>query len=114
MSPECLPLCSYDASMSDIRALALTCASEFHTLLRCAAGGRDHMQCCSRRGVSDNCLDVCNARVPDSLLSMAEECLPFIGNIVQCFEEGKKIMFIVNVCLSSTVGICIYYHNKIM
>lgn len=92
LTPDCLPLCSYDASMSDIRALALTCAHEFHTLLRCAAGGRDHRQCCGRRGVSENCLDVCNARVPDSLLSMAEECLPFIGNIVQCFEEGTEII----------------------
>lgn len=88
MNPTCLPLCTYDASMSDIRALAFACASEFHNLLRCAAGGRDHSACCTRRGVSESCLDICSARVPDSLLSMAENCLPYIGNIVQCFEEG--------------------------
>jgi len=84
-----MPLCSYDASMSDIRSLAFSCASEFHTILRCAAGGRDHTSCCLKRGVSDTCIDVCAARVPDSLLSMAENCLPFIGNIIQCFDEGN-------------------------
>lgn len=84
-----MPLCSYDASMSDIRTLAFACASEFHTILRCVAGGRDHSSCCSKRGVTDACLDVCTGKVPDSLKNLAENCLPFIGNIVQCFEEGE-------------------------
>jgi hypothetical protein len=84
-----MPLCTYDASMSDIRVLALACAPEFHTLLRCAAGGRDHSQCCERRGVTENCVGICGGRLPDSLLQMADGCLPFIGNIVQCFEEGN-------------------------
>ena len=75
--------------MSDIRVLALACAPEFHTLLRCAAGGRDHSQCCERRGVTENCVGICGGRLPDSLLQMADGCLPFIGNIVQCFEEGN-------------------------
>ncbi|ODM96583.1 Ig-like and fibronectin type-III domain-containing protein C25G4.10 [Orchesella cincta] len=111
MNPTCLPLCSYDASMSDIRSLAFACASEFHTLLRCAAGGRDHSACCTRRGVSENCLDICSARVPDSLLSMAENCLPYIGNIVQCFEEGTELIpgpveeFHSNLVTDSSVGL---------
>jgi hypothetical protein len=25
----------------------------------------------------------------DSLIATAASCIPFIGNIVQCFEEGK-------------------------
>jgi hypothetical protein len=74
--------------MSDIRALAFACASEFHTILRCAAGGRDHRDCCTKRGVTELCIDVCSARVPNSLKSMAENCMPFIGNIIQCFDEG--------------------------
>ncbi|VVD00454.1 unnamed protein product [Leptidea sinapis] len=37
----CMPLCSYDAKMSDLRTLAPLCAQEFHKLLRCGAGGTD-------------------------------------------------------------------------
>lgn len=36
----CMPLCSYDAKMSDLRTLAPLCAQEFHKLLRCGAGGQ--------------------------------------------------------------------------
>ncbi|KAH9635955.1 hypothetical protein HF086_015529 [Spodoptera exigua] len=35
----CMPLCSYDAKMSDLRMLAPLCAQDFHKLLRCGAGG---------------------------------------------------------------------------
>ncbi|XP_021960351.1 Ig-like and fibronectin type-III domain-containing protein 1 [Folsomia candida] len=92
LSPTCMPLCSYEASMSDIRTLAFACASEFHTILRCAAGGRDHSTCCAKRGVTESCIDVCSAKVPDSLKFVAENCLPFIGNIVQCFDSGTEII----------------------
>lgn len=36
----CMPLCSFDAKMSDLRTLAPLCAQEFHKLLRCGAGGK--------------------------------------------------------------------------
>lgn len=42
LSETCMPLCSYDASVKDVRALATMCAPHFHTLLRCGAGGRNH------------------------------------------------------------------------
>jgi len=42
LSELCLPLCSYNASILDVRALSVVCAPYFHTLLRCGAGGRDH------------------------------------------------------------------------
>jgi len=88
--------------MNDVRALAMLCAPEFHNLLRCAAGGRDHSTCCTRRGVADACVDLCAARVPDSLLVMADSCLPYIGNIVQCFEEGAfEFMFMSRVVVVS-------------
>ncbi|XP_046473967.1 Ig-like and fibronectin type-III domain-containing protein 2 isoform X1 [Neodiprion pinetum] len=84
----CMPLCTYDASMSDIRALASVCDSDFHKILKCAAGGRNHNDCCSRRGVPAGCMTLCSGVIVDSLISTATSCIPFIGNIVQCLEEG--------------------------
>lgn len=89
LSNVCLPLCSYDANMSDIKQLAVVCASEFHKLLRCGAGGRNHGACCERRGVPSNCLSICAGVIVNSLEETASHCIPYIGNIVQCFEEGR-------------------------
>lgn len=92
LSPACLPLCSYDASMNDIQALGGVCASEFSKLLRCGAGGRNHGPCCGRRGVPPECMPLCSGVVADSLLATAARCIPFIGNLVQCFEEGTGLL----------------------
>ncbi|XP_049803084.1 Ig-like and fibronectin type-III domain-containing protein 1 isoform X1 [Schistocerca nitens] len=92
LSESCLPLCSYDASMSDVRALAGVCGSELHKLLRCGAGGRNHGTCCMRRGVPPVCLPLCAGVVADSLIITATSCIPYIGNIVQCFEEGTGLL----------------------
>ena len=85
----CLPLCSYNANMSDIRTLAGVCVSELNKLLQCGAGGRNHGNCCARRGVPNACLSVCSGVIVESLIVTAGTCIPFIGNIVQCFEEGN-------------------------
>lgn len=87
----CIPLCSYDAKMSDIKLLAGVCGGDFHKILRCGAGGRNHASCCNRRGVPGNCLSLCNGVIVDSLLVTATTCVPYIGNIAQCFEEGKHV-----------------------
>lgn len=92
LSDVCLPLCSYNANMSDIRALAGVCVGELHKLLRCGAGGRNHGSCCARRGVPNACLSVCSGVIVDSLIATAGTCIPFIGNIVQCFEEGTGLL----------------------
>ncbi|KAG7312486.1 hypothetical protein JYU34_001998 [Plutella xylostella] len=84
----CMPLCAYDARMSDLRTLAPLCAQEFHKLLRCGAGGRNHEQCCARRGVPANCRGVCAG----ALGAGVNTCVPYIGNIVQCFEEGTGLL----------------------
>lgn len=90
LSEICLPLCSYDASMSQLKALAGICGNEFHKLIRCGAGGRNHISCCERRGVPLNCLPICTGVIGKSVTSSpASTCVPFIGNIVQCFEEGE-------------------------
>ncbi|KAL3272723.1 hypothetical protein HHI36_014185 [Cryptolaemus montrouzieri] len=88
----CLPLCSYDANMSDIKQLAGVCATEFNKLLRCGAGGRNHGACCERRGVPATCLSLCAGVIVDSLAHTASTCIPYIGNIVQCFEEGTGLL----------------------
>lgn len=85
----CMPLCSFNANMTDIRSLAPFCGTELHKLIKCGAGGRNHGACCTRRGVPSNCTPLCNGIVPDSMLSVAVNCASFIGNVVQCFEEGE-------------------------
>lgn len=92
LSNVCLPLCSYDASMVDMKNLAGICATEFHKLIRCGAGGRNHERCCSRRGVPSACISLCSGAIVDSLLATATTCIPYIGNIVQCFEEGTGLL----------------------
>ncbi|XP_041982407.1 Ig-like and fibronectin type-III domain-containing protein 1 isoform X2 [Aricia agestis] len=88
LSGVCMPLCSYDAKMSDLRTLAPLCTQDFHKLLRCGAGGRNHEQCCARRGVIPACRGVCSG-APSAAL---HTCVPYIGNIVQCFEEGTGLL----------------------
>nr|CAI5827663.1 unnamed protein product [Callosobruchus analis] len=88
----CLPICSYNAKMSEIKLLAGVCGAEFHKILRCGAGGRNHLSCCNRRGVPSGCLSICNGVIVDSLISTATSCVSYIGNIAQCFEEGTGFL----------------------
>lgn len=89
LSSSCMSLCSYDASMTKLKSLAGVCGPEFSKLVRCGAGGRNHSPCCSRRGVPAACLPLCSGVVIQSLAATATTCVPYIGNIVQCFEEGE-------------------------
>jgi hypothetical protein len=43
MSELCMTLCSYEARTRDFQTLSVVCSPYFHTLLRCGAGGRDHL-----------------------------------------------------------------------
>lgn len=88
LASVCMPLCSYDAKMTDLKALAPFCALDFNKLLRCGAGGRNHESCCSRRGVPSSCQGICAG----ALSAGVHTCIPYIGNIVQCFEEGTGIL----------------------
>lgn len=78
-----MPLCSYDIRMSDLQTLGSACLASIGAVVRCAAGGRDHSPCCTRRGVSKKCLPICKG-----ILSQATECISYAGNIIQCLEEG--------------------------
>lgn len=91
LNTVCFPLCSYDANMSDIKQLAGVCGPEFPKLIRCGAAGRNHNSCCARRGVSSSCIKLCAGVMTDSIIATATTCVPYIGNIVQCFEEGNTL-----------------------
>ncbi len=41
--------------MKKMRTLSQICASDLSKLVKCAAGGRDHLPCCQRRGVPTQC-----------------------------------------------------------
>lgn len=90
ISPGCMPLCDYNARMSHVRMLAATCASELSSLVRCAAGGRNHQPCCQRRGVPDSCMSLCAGSFSNQATPAV--CMPYIGNIMMCLEEGKTVL----------------------
>lgn len=88
IKPECMPLCTYDASLSQVQSLSSLCANDFSSLIRCAAGGRDHLPCCQKRGVPAQCQPLCQAVHQSSTGADFLSCLPSIGQVVLCFEEG--------------------------
>lgn len=85
---ECMPLCDYSAKLSTLRQLTQSCTKDFPKLLRCGAGGRNHIQCCERRGIPPSCHGFCTGHVTEELVVTAAACLPYIGSVLQCFEEG--------------------------
>ena len=82
------PLCSYNATISKVISLSHTCQQDFSKMIRCSAGGRDHLPCCARRGISSSCLPLCQAVHQASTGAGFWKCLPQIGKILTCFEEG--------------------------
>ncbi|XP_063860088.1 Ig-like and fibronectin type-III domain-containing protein 2 isoform X4 [Scylla paramamosain] len=86
ISPGCMPLCDYNARMSHVRMLATTCSGELPNILRCAVGGRNHQPCCQRRGVPESCMSLCAGTF--SSQATPAVCMPYIGNIMMCLEEG--------------------------
>lgn len=91
ISPGCMPLCDYNARMTHVRALASICAGEMSSLLRCGVGGRNHRPCCRRRGVPTSCLSVCSGSFTSDRATPAL-CMPYIGNIMMCLEEGVGVL----------------------
>ena len=85
----CMPLCAYNTSMTLIRRLSPVCLSDFPKLSKCASAGRDHLPCCARRGVPTKCQLLCQGIQVEPNTSLFSQCLPYIGNIVTCMEEGK-------------------------
>lgn len=89
---ECMDLCTYDASLTQVTSLSSLCQDDFSSLLRCAAGGRDHLPCCVRRGVPSQCQPLCQAVHQAATGADFLSCLPNIGQVVLCFEEGTAAL----------------------
>lgn len=89
---QCMPLCDYSAKLSQLRQLTDTCSKDFPKLLKCGAGGRNHVQCCEQRGIPKPCHGFCTGHVTEELLVTAAACLPYVGNVIQCFEEGTGLL----------------------
>uniref|UniRef100_T1JD05 Uncharacterized protein n=1 Tax=Strigamia maritima TaxID=126957 RepID=T1JD05_STRMM len=92
MNVTCTPLCTYKAKMTDLHTLGPICMPEFHKLLKCAVGGRDHVPCCMRRMVSLDCTSLCSGMVPHFSSAMAAICIPYIPDIIMCMEEGVSTL----------------------
>lgn len=84
--PQCMLLCTYDIKMSDFQSSGLVCQQQVSTILKCAAGGRDHTECCMSRGVPNTCLSRCRGVMSGT----SPDCLTYAGNIIQCLEEGTE------------------------
>ena len=51
-------------------------------------GGRDHLPCCARRGVSSDCQMLCQGVQYTADHSIFTKCMSYVGNIMMCLEEG--------------------------
>ena len=67
-------------------------AHDLGKLAKCAMGGRDHMPCCLRRGVPSKCLLLCQGIQATPQSSVLTDCLPYIGNVMTCLEEGSELL----------------------
>ncbi|XP_076359868.1 Ig-like and fibronectin type-III domain-containing protein 2 isoform X2 [Tachypleus tridentatus] len=87
----CLPLCTYEVTLSNLYKLTLPCLDEVGTVIRCTAGGRDHVSCCQRRGVTSSCLGLCAGKIEISSENKLRKCQADLGKILQCMEEGTDV-----------------------
>ncbi|RWS04782.1 Ig-like and fibronectin type-III domain-containing protein C25G4.10-like protein, partial [Dinothrombium tinctorium] len=92
MKRKCLPLCSYKVKVDDIMNLAASCADTLQTIIRCGAGGRNHVPCCRKRNVNNGCLNLCAGLIDSSPFLIAARCVDDIGKMIQCMEEGSGLL----------------------
>ncbi|KAL6736558.1 hypothetical protein Aduo_006896 [Ancylostoma duodenale] len=88
----CMPLCRYNTTSEELgSSLGLKCLSQLTTWAYCAADATDQTSCCSRRGVTSECLSFCKGDVPtcdtQSILNY-QPCTQHMAAIVQCQKEG--------------------------
>ncbi|RWS28779.1 Ig-like and fibronectin type-III domain-containing protein C25G4.10, partial [Leptotrombidium deliense] len=92
MKSKCLPLCNYKVKVDDILNLAGSCADTLQTIIRCGAGGRNHVPCCQKRKVNNRCLNLCAGLIDMSPFNVATHCIDDLGKIIQCMEEGSGLL----------------------
>lgn len=91
VSSYCLSkMCDLTTSPSSFGAMAIStaCRTEFTQVSPCLADGRNHTDCCIRKGVQHECLKICNGSAePLGLHSLL--CLNLdLNAIYECVREG--------------------------
>lgn len=89
VTSTCLPLCNFHARLSDVKELVPVCLDDMHKMLRCGAGGRNHVPCCVARQVHKPCLELCAGIISEASTAVASSCIADLISIVECMEEGK-------------------------
>ena len=88
VSPTCRPLCTFDVTSSRVTNLTSQCGQELDRVVRCGAGGRDHLQCCRRRAVPTSCLPLCQAVHQSHTGADYLQCSQHLQQIFTCYEDG--------------------------
>ncbi|GAB6027715.1 hypothetical protein CHUAL_001951 [Chamberlinius hualienensis] len=92
VNEKCLPMCNLRAKLSEVKELVPNCLDEMHKMLRCGAGGRNHVPCCQERQVRKPCLELCAGVITQTVSSVAAICVPDLISIVECLEQGTDIL----------------------
>ena len=88
VTEDCLPLCTFDVDTASLANLTGVCRQELDRVVRCGAGGRDHLQCCRRRAVAPSCLPLCQAVHQAHTGAEFGQCEQDVQEIFTCYEEG--------------------------
>ena len=88
VSPDCLPLCTFDVDTASLANLTALCSDQLDRVVRCGAGGRDHLQCCRRRAVPTSCQPLCQAVHQAHTGADFLQCEDHVETIFTCYEEG--------------------------
>ncbi len=88
---KCVTVSECQLCIQIVRSFALqTCPwSSASEILRCAASGLDHTECCKREKVLQNCLGYCNPHggTPHTSMMEAYQCLVAFKKIRKCFKR---------------------------
>ena len=88
VSSDCQPLCTFDLDTASLANLTEQCSDQLDRVVRCGAGGRDHLQCCRRRAVPGSCQPLCQAVHQAHTGADFLQCRDQVQLIFTCYEEG--------------------------
>lgn len=86
VTTPCMDACSFHL---DIDAVIdkTECINDFDKLMKCAADGSDHRNCCAQRDVPRRCLEWCRG---EPILSNKACVLSYTKQIMSCFHDGRE------------------------
>ncbi|XP_052263742.1 Ig-like and fibronectin type-III domain-containing protein 2 [Dreissena polymorpha] len=92
---SCLKICTHDFRLKPLDQIfteAYLCTSYFDEMLHCGTDGRDHTECCRRRGISDACLKLCAMTAAVEVTYDFVSCMLYKDTLSTCFEEGRVVL----------------------